>query len=106
LFRRNAEYPARPLLYDELRDIVQRGWELDGAVKAALGRDTVDETQLEELNQKVCSYSFAGSGSLRGREIWYCVLTPYMLCYYERYCWHYCLTSAFSVLAFRSVSWA
>jgi hypothetical protein len=69
LFRRNAEYPARPLLYDELRDIVQRGWELDGAIKRALGRDAVDEAQLEELNQKVSVSGSAAGLAMRGRVV-------------------------------------
>jgi hypothetical protein len=49
----HAEFPARPLLYENLAEVVQSGWELDGAVTAALQSSTADEALLEELSGKV-----------------------------------------------------
>lgn len=49
-----TDLPVRPVLYEDLQDVVQRGWALDAAVLTALERETVDEAQLQALNDQVC----------------------------------------------------
>ena len=47
------EFPARPLLYESLADVVGKGWALDAAILSVLQQTTADEHRMEELNAQV-----------------------------------------------------
>jgi len=54
----DADFPARPLLYEELSTVVTEAWDVEKDILTALSDPTTSAEQLTQLTLKVSHYTY------------------------------------------------